>query len=278
MAQGLSQRSSCKLAGISRRAFALQPAPDRNAGLREALRRVWRPNMGYRMAWGFLREEFAPLNPKRVHRLWKEEGLGRVKRYRKKRTGNTVPLRAEAPNHVWCVDFCFDSCLNGTKLKVLAIVDEFSKELLALEVGTSFKSLKVQSVLARLFAQRGAPQFLRSDNGSEFASRSLAVFLLRSGSQSRFIAPGSPWQNAHAESFVSRLRAELLDVEVFHNLADAQLRLGLYLRFYNEQRPHSSLGYRTPAVAAAQWAGSGRATPSLLLPIAMSSSGGSLTF
>ncbi len=203
--------------------------------------------MGYRMAHALVKPEFAPLNVKRVHRVWKEERLGRMKRYRKKRTGNNVPLKAEERNHVWCLDFCFDACLNGTKLKVLAIVDEFTRECLALEVATSFKSLRVQKVLSALFESHGAPKFLRSDNGSEFISRSLAVFLSQSGTESRFIKPGSPWQNGHAESFNSRLRAELLDVEVFHNLAEAEVKLAIFHRFYNHQRPHSSLGYRTPA-------------------------------
>jgi transposase InsO family protein len=147
-------------------------------------------------------------------------------------------------------------------LKCLAVKDEFTKELLALDVASRFRSRDVQAVLAKLFRARGVPAFVRSDNGSEFISRSLAVFLARSGSQSRFIAPGSPWQNGHAESFVSRLRAELLDVEVFLNLADAQVKLAVYRRFYNEVRPHSSLGYRPPAVAA-RTLDSGRASPSL---------------
>lgn len=243
---GLSQRQACRLAGLSRRGLGLLPAADKNAVLRDRLRAVWRPNMGYRMAHAFVKEEFAPLNLKRVHRIWKEEKLGRMKRYRKRRTGNSLPLSAQAPNQVWCLDFCFDACLNGTKLKVLAIKDEYTKECLALEVAASFRSLKVQEVLARLFKERGAPEFLRSDNGSEFVSRSLAVFLFQSGTQSRFIKPG----NGHIESFNSRLRAECLDVEVFYNLADAQLKLAIYRRYYNEQRPHSSLGYRPPAVAA----------------------------
>ncbi|MBL8064671.1 MAG: transposase family protein [Chthonomonadaceae bacterium] len=155
-------------------------------------------------------------------------------------------MGASAPNEVWCLDFCFDYCLNGTKLKVLAVFDEHTRECLALEAATSFKSLRV---LGSLFESPGAPQNFRSDNGSEFVSRSLAVFLSRSGTQSRFIKSGSPWQNGLAESFVSRLRAELLDVEVFHNLADAQVKLALFRRFYNEQLPHSSLGYMTPAQA-----------------------------
>jgi len=249
MDRGVTARRACHIACISSAAPYREPAPDRDAQLRERLKSVWRPNMGYRMAHAMIRSEFAPLNVKRVHRVWKEERLGRMRRYKRKRTGSSVPLAAEAMNQVWCLDFCFDACLNGTKLKVLAIVDEFTRECLALEVATNFKSLRVQKVLAGLFESRGAPRFLRSDNGSEFISRSLAVFLSEAGTQSRFIRPGSPWQNGHAESFVSRLRAELLDVEVFHNLADAQVKLAIFRRFYNEQRPHSSLGYRTPVQA-----------------------------
>lgn len=250
MHSGLSRRRACSAIGISRRGYSLAPKEDKNALLRERLREIWRPNMGYRMAHALLKTEFAPLNVKRVHRLWKEEKLGRMKRYRKKRTGHLVPLSATAPNEVWCLDFCHDACLNGTKLKVLAVIDEFTRECLALEVATSFKSIRVQRVLSQLFAARGAPAHLRSDNGSEFIARSLAVFLLQSGTSSRFIKPGSPWQNGHAESFNSRLRAECLDVELFHNLADADLKLTLFRRFYNEQRPHSSLGYLPPAVYA----------------------------
>jgi putative transposase len=261
--------------GIARGALEERPASDKDVALRNRLHEVWRPNMGYRMAHALVKPEFAPLNVKRVHRLWKEEKLGRLRRYRKKRTGSSVPLSAEGPNHVWCVDFCFDWAENRSRLKVMAIQDEFTKELLALEVGTSLRSLHLQSVLARLFKERGAPKFLRSDNGPEFISRSLAVFLAQSGAASRFIAPGSPWQNGHAESLVSRLRAELLGVEVFFNLADAQMKLAVYRRYYNERRPHRSLGYCPPAVAA-QVLELGRATPSLIPKLDVSLSGGSL--
>lgn len=161
--------------------------------------------MGYRMAWGFLREEFAPLNLKRVHRIWKEERLGRMKRYHKKRTGNPVPLAAEAPNHVWCVDFCFDWTENRTKLKVLSVKDEFTKELLALEAAPQFRSKQVQGVLERLINLRGAPAFLRSDNGPEFLSRTLAVFLSKSGSQSFLHRSGLPLaERACGESRTAR--------------------------------------------------------------------------
>jgi transposase InsO family protein len=203
------------------------------------------------MAHALVKGEFAPLNVKRVHRIWKEERLGRLKRYRKKRTGSSVPVTAEGPGNVWSLDFCFDACLNGSRLKFLAIVDEFTRECLALEAHTSFKSLRVQQVLAALFADRGSPAFLRSDNGSEFISRSLAVFLSSSGSGSHFIKPGSPWQNAYVESFNSTLRRDCLDVEVFHNLTDAQVKLAVYRRYYNDQRPHSSLGNIPPAKFAA---------------------------
>ncbi|MFQ3667587.1 MAG: IS3 family transposase [Fimbriimonadaceae bacterium] len=275
MEAGLSARKSCSLMGIARGTLDRQPSPDEDAALRERPREVWRPNMGCRMAHALVRSKFEPLNVKRVHRLWKEEKTGRMRRCRKKRTGSSVPLSAEGPNHVWCVDICFDWAENRSRLKVMAIQDEFTKERLALEVGTSLKPLYLQSVLSRLFKERRTPSFLRSDNGPEFVSRSLAVFLSRSGTESRFIAPGSPWQNGRAESLVSRLRAELLGVGVFFNLADAQMKLAAYRRCCNEHRPHSSLGYRSPADAA-QVLELSRATPSFLPKLDMSISEGSL--
>lgn len=202
MERGVTARRASSITGISTASLYRPKPPDRNAELRERLRAVWRPNMGYRMAHAIVSREMCPLNEKRVHRIWKQERLGRMKRYRKKRTGSSVPISAEAPNNVWCVDFCYDACLNGTKLKVLAIKDEFTRECLALEAATSIKSLRLQRVLEGLFEARGAPGFLRSDNGPEFISRSLAVFLSLSGTESKFIKPGSPWQNGYAESFI----------------------------------------------------------------------------
>jgi len=272
MERKVTARRACFITGISSASLYREPAPDKDAVLRDRLRAAWRPNMGYRMAHALVKDEFAPLNVKRVHRVWKEEKLGRMKRYRKKRTGSTVPCAAIAPNHVWCVDLCFDSCLNGTKLKILSVKDEFTREVLALEVGTNFRSVHVRRVLEEVIGRRPAPKFFRSDNGPEFIARCLAVFLSRNRIDSHFIEPGAPWQNGHAESFVSRLRDDILDVEVFHNLADAQVKLAVYRRYYNEQRPHSSLGYRTPASFAAQFPASGRATPSFRPETAVSSS------
>ena len=253
MAEGVSARRACKLVRISRRGFALERGPDRNGALRERLKAVWRPNMGYRMAHALIKGEFEPLNVKRVHRIWKEEKLGRLKRYRKKRTGNQVPFIATSPNEVWTLDFVHDACLNGTKLKILSVVDEVTRECLALEVSTRLGACDVRRVLAALFNERGAPSFLRSDNGSEFIARLIAVFLFASKSQSRFIAPGKPWQNGFVESFHSTLRRDFLDVDLFCNLADAQIKTAIYRRYYNETRPHSSLGYRPPAIAAYDW-------------------------
>jgi putative transposase len=264
MSKGLSERQACRLMGIGRSSRRYEPRPDRNAELKARLKEIARPGMGYRMAWGTLRKEFAPLSLKRVHRLWKDLGLSkRRRRCRKLRSGQTVPTQAEFKNHVWCLDFCFDWCLNGTKLKILVVKDEFTREWLHVEVATSITGRKVRQTLEKLFAEHGAPVFLRSDNGPEFIARSLRVWLSTTGASSKFIDPGKPWQNGHAESLVSRLRAEILDAEVFLNLADAQIKLGLFRRFYNQERPNSALGYLAPAEFAAQIQASGRATPSL---------------
>src|SRR5208282_3991490 len=228
VSEGVSARHASSIVGLSRRALALADRPDRDAVLRDRLRAVWRPNMGYRMAHALVRAEFDPLNVKRVHRIWKQEKLGRMKRYRKRRTGSTVPFAAEAPNQVWCVDFVFDACLNGAKLKILSVVDEVTRECLALEVGTRLNSRAVREVLRPLFEARGAPRFLRTDNGGEFIARLIAVFLFEEKSASRFINPGCPWENAFVESFHSTLRRDHLDVEVFHNLADAQMKCAIY--------------------------------------------------
>lgn len=264
MRQGLSERQACRLMGIGRASRRYEPRPDRNEELRQRLKEVARPGIGYRMAWAVVRGEFEPLNVKRVHRLWKQDGLStKRRRNKKRRTGQTVPTKAEFFGHVWCLDFCFDHCLNGTKPKILVVKDEFTREWLHVEVATSITSKRVRQILEELFATYGAPKFIRSDNGPEFIARALSVWLAATGASSKFIDPGSPWQNGHAESLVSRLRAEFLDAEEFVNLADAQLRIGLFRRFYNEKRPNSALGYVTPAAFGAQARGSGRASPSL---------------
>ena len=243
---------------LSASMLSYTPAPDRNAQLREGLRRVARPGIGYRLARSLLLPRFGVLNHKRVYRLWKQEQLSLKKRTKKKRrTGAKVPLSATRANQVWCLDFCHDACLNGTRLKVLAVKDEYTRECLALEVATGLNSHRVRRILQSLVEERGAPQYLRSDNGPEFIARHLSLWLKSQGSRSHFIQPGAPWQNGHAESFMARLRAECLDAEVFFNLADAKLKISLFRHYYNQVRPHSALGYIPPAQFAQQSQNSG---------------------
>lgn len=236
--------------GISGSSVRYIAMPDRDGALKARIHQILRPGMGYRGAWAHLRQEFAPLNPKRVHRLWKELRLNVKPKTRKRRKGMPMPDSPNAPGEVWSLDFVHDTCLNGSRLKILAVIDEYTRECLALEAATSIKAPKVRQVLASLFKDRGEPKYLRSDNGPEFVANSLTVWLAISGTQSRFIKPGSPWQNGTIESFNGRLRAEFLNAELFYNLADAQLKLTLWRNFYNQERPHSSLGYVAPATYA----------------------------
>jgi transposase InsO family protein len=251
MQQGVTARRACQILSVSVSTLYYTPTPDHNHELRQRLREVARPGIGYRLARALVlpgwESEFGALNPKRVYRLWKQESLARKKTRKKRRTGATVPVAATRANQVWCLDFCHDACLNGTRLKVLAVKDEYTRECLALEVATRLNSQRVRCILQRLMIERGAPEYLRSDNGPEFIAGHLRIWLLNQGSRSQFTKPGSPWQNGHAESFMARLRAECLNAEVFYNLADARLKLDLFRRYYNQVRPHSSLGYVPPA-------------------------------
>lgn len=256
MAAGLSTRRACHLMSVSTSLLYCTGEDDsaaalQDAQLRERLFAVARPGIGYRMARALIlpawEAEFGPLNAKRVYRVWKECRLLCPRKSKKRRSGQSVPLAATGIDEVWCLDFVFDWCLNGTLLKILALKDEYTRECLALEVAASFNSLDVRRVVERVMRERGAPQFLRSDNGPEFIARQRGIWLQTQGTQTRFIKPGSPWQNGHAESFMARLRAECLDAEVVHNLADAQLKLEVFGRYYNQVRPHSALGYIPPA-------------------------------
>ena len=211
---------------------------------------------GYRLAYSHLRQEGWKVNRKRVHRLWKAAGLSvpaRKSRKRLRRVATAREVAATRPDSVWCIDFAQDRTIHGTKLRILCITDEFTRESLALEAGRSFTSEKVCEVLERLFAERGKPSALRTDNGPEFIALALRGLCHRHGIAAAYIEPGKPWQNGFAESFVSRLRDEFLNEEVLLSVLDAQTRLGVWRRYYNQERLHSRIGYLTPQQFAADW-------------------------
>jgi len=226
------------------------------------------PRYGYRFIAARLRQEGWEVNRKRVYRLWQQEGFQVPKKQRKKRRlgtseGGCVRRRAEYKNHVWAWDFVFDRTDNGRSIKWLALIDEYTRECLALEVDRTMTSDDALDVLRDLFVIRGVPKHIRSDNGPEFIAQAIRTFLSGAGVETLYIEPGSPWQNGYAESFNSRLRSELLDAEVFENVPAAQTLAAAWRNDYNHHRPHSSLGYRTPAEFAVGCAASAPAAPPL---------------
>jgi putative transposase len=233
-----------------------------DAALRAALCKISeeRPRWGYRRAHTRLLEQGWSLNRKRTQRLWREEGL-RVPRRRRKRQRlgeSTVPakrLSAQRPDHVWAVDFQFDQTADGHILKLLHVVDEFTREALAIECRRRIDADATVATLDRLVAARGrAPEHIRCDNGPELTANALRDWCRFSGAGSAYIDPGSPWQNPYVESFGSRIRDELLGVELFSCLAEAKVMVEDWREDYNERRPHSSLGMTAPARFARAWA------------------------
>jgi putative transposase len=227
--------------------------------LRAALRRISRerPRWGYRRAHTLLLADGWVLNIKRTRRVWREEGL-RVPRKRRKRLRlgeSTVPaarLRAEAPDHVWAIDFQWDQTADGHNLKLLHVVDEFTREALAIECRRRIDADQTVAVLDRLVGERGtAPAFLRCDNGPEMTAHALRDWCRFSNAGSAYIEPGSPWQNPYVESFGGRVRDELLAVELFSCLTEAQVLIEDWRIDYNHRRPHSALQMMTPAAFAA---------------------------
>ena len=218
-----------------------------------------RPRYGYRRIWALLRAEGFGINRKRVYRLWRKEGLKvPQKQHKRRRLGTSgngiVRHRAAHQDHVWAWDFIHDRTEDGRALKWLSIVDEYTRECLALEARRSFRSVDVIDVLRELFVIRGSPRHVRSDNGPEFIARAIRSWLESARVQTLYIEPGSPWENGYAESFHGRLRDELLESELFGCLAEAKMLSEQWRLEYNHRRPHSSLGYRTPAAFAASLA------------------------
>lgn len=207
---------------------------------------------GYRPITGLLREQGWHVNPKRVARIWRQEGLKVPKKQPKRRRlwladGSCIRLRPERKNHVWAYDFVSDRTSDGRPMRMLTVIDEYTRECLAIVVRRSFTAHDVQEVLAGLMIVHGIPSYIRSDNGPEFIEQHLRQWLAELGVGTLFITPGSPWENGYCESFNGKFRNELLNGEIFDTLLEARVIVEAWRRHYNTKRPHSSLGYKPPA-------------------------------
>lgn len=259
---GVSQRWACRLVGQHRSTQRHQPVePDRDRVLRVELRRLSRahPRWGFRRVHAVLRQQGRTVNRKAVQRLWREEGLRVPARRRKRqRLGiSTKPadrLAATHPDHVWALDYQFDQTQDGRRLKLLHVVDEHTREALAIEVNRRIDADATVAVLDRLVTERGAaPRFIRCDNGPELTANALRDWCRFNHAGTSYIEPGSPWQNPYVESFGGRLRDELLAVEAFNGLLEARVLVEDWRIQYNTLRPHSALGYLTPTDYAKTW-------------------------
>jgi putative transposase len=254
---GLPMTRACAAAGISRSSFGYQSRRTADVELIEHIKEIRekKPRWGYKRVHAKLRKEGFPVNHKRVERIWRDYGftLSARRRRKKVRTGETVPEAAAAPNHVWTYDFMFDATFGGRRMKVLSIIDEFTREALAIVPARSLTSSSVKGVLAKLFAGRERPGVIRSDNGPEFIAFELTEWLEAQGASTYRIEPGKPWQNSYAESFNNRLRDECLNTTEFWSIDHARVVLESWRIEFNTEHLHSSLGYQTPEEFAASW-------------------------
>lgn len=207
---------------------------------------------GYRRVAELLRRSGWHVNDKRVERIWRREGLKVPSKQPKRQRlwlndGSCIRLRAERPNHVWSYDFMEDRTHDGRKIRMLNVVDESTRECLAIRVDRRLNSTSVIDVLSDLFILRGVPGHIRSDNGPEFIAKAVQAWIHAVGAKTAYITPGSPWENGYIESFNARVRDELLNGELFYSLKEARIIIESWRRHYNGIRPHSSLGYKAPA-------------------------------
>ncbi len=259
---GLSERRACLIVGQHRATQRRAPTrPQQDQALRAELRKIsrWKPRWGYRRAHGHLREQGWVVNRKRVQRLWREEGLRVPQRTRKRqRLGDStgpegIRLRADRPGQVWAFDFQFDQTSDGRRLKLLSVVDEFTREALAMRPARSITADDAVSVLDELACEHGAPEFVRCDNGPEMTAHALIDWCRLAGTGTSYIDPGAPWQNPFVESFNARVRDELLNLEEISCMAEAEVLIEDWRQDYNAHHPHSALGMKTPNAFAATW-------------------------
>lgn len=250
--RGRSCRRACALLSIARSTVGyVSRLARRDAPVVQAMRGLagQYPRYGYRKIRIFLARQGHVLSPERTYRLWRQAGLQVPKRRPRRRiaTSRPRPLAPTVVNHVWAYDFVFDTCADNRSLKCLTVVDEFTRECLAIDVGGSIRSGRVIDVLSQLVSVHGAPQYLRSDNGPEFVAVALLRWVQTVGIDPAFIDPGKPWQNGTDESFNGKFRNECLNLEWFRNRLEAKVGIERWRRHYNEERPHMSLGDLTPA-------------------------------
>lgn len=256
----VSQRRACRAVGVHRSTFRYQPKPPtpEQAKLEQAMVDLagtyirW----GYRPVMWTLRKNGFSIGEDRMRRLWRKHGLHIKPKTRKRRRigisdNAACRRRAEYPNHVWAYDFQYDQLDNGRRIRFLNIVDEYTRECISIRVGKQMRSLEVIDAVDTLIEKRGAPMFIRSDNGPEFISRALIDWLRTRGVRTLFIQPGSPWENAYIETFNGKMRDELLNLELFASVTEASVLAEGYRLTYNTKRPHYAHAGKTPAEALA---------------------------
>ena len=252
---GVSERRACKVLDLPRSTHRYEPIPvEDEQGLTEEIVELASRygRYGYRRITALLRMDGWDVNHKRVERIWRREGL-RVPAKQPKRgrlwlgNGSCVRLRPQRPNHVWAHDFVLVRTHDGRGVRLLTVMDEYTRECLAIRADRHIRSCDVIETLAELMMIRGVPDHIRSDNGPEFTARAVREWLGGVGARTLYIQPGSPWENGYIESFNGKLRDELLDREVFYTLLEVKVLTEQYRHAYNHVRPHSSLGYRPPA-------------------------------
>jgi len=244
----MTERRACKLVALDRSSYRYEPRPDRNAALRQELISLARqkPRYGYRRLHALLIRRGFPVSAQRLYRLYRAEGL-MVRRLKRKRLYRVaVAPHLMRSNQEWALDFVSDSLATGRGIRVLAVVDSFTRENLSLETDTSLSSRRVTRSLEQVIERRGMPETIRCDNGPELTSRHFLSWCEERRIQLIHIQPGRPMQNGHVESFNGRLRDECLNANWFRTVADARAKISAWRDEYNGERPHSSLGYRTP--------------------------------
>lgn len=254
--KGISVRRACMLVQLPRATLQYQarPRPDEAALLADiTVLAQDNPRYGYRRIWALLRRK-RTINRKRVHRLWKLSRLQVKRRTRRRvRRERPTPLAATYPNHVWAYDFVEDRDVHGNPLRILTVMDEFTREGLAIAVDTTTSAEQVIGILAQLIVIHGTPDYLRSDNGPEFVAVAIQTWLAKQQIATLYIDPGCPWQNGKEERFNGTVRDECLNMQLFASVREARVHLQVFRHHYNEERPHSALAYQTPAEFKRAW-------------------------